>query len=161
MARERFYDPKPCACVVDTLASCFTNLKGQVKEDKKFKEYSRSQTIARILGELLKEVAYKCNLIREYNRTYSSLIEKIIDGMLIHFDKEVNAEEILSLIDELRIAVWSEICKEPHFELPMGKVKVKGIYTTDLTPEEMEEYGLTEGEQEGLEESFRETMHLK
>ena len=132
-------DPKACACTADKVSNFMIYIKKQILIDSKSLSYYSSVDKLQTLNELLGEVAQKCNLQYEYQQKYFFSI-KNIRKILWDSPPESQSEidNILSLIDELQIMIWSDLCKSSSKDLPMS---------TELSKEELERYASSKEEQ--------------
>lgn len=133
---ERYINPRICACMTDKLVSDIERLRKQIKEDSEIQYYIESHIELETLNETLSRFAEKCGLVNEYDTIYFYQIKKIKNELK---SSPPNFEELMSLIDELQIKVWSDLCHESPVRLPTsGK---------ELTQKELKDYALSEKEQ--------------
>jgi len=130
-----------CACEVDRLSSFLKVIQDRLKEER-YMIFTEFLFDMETLNSLIARVSDKCGLKSQYTQTYYPLIENISEMNI----EEEGKERILSLLDELQIKIFQDLCKEE---------KITFQVAGELSEKEMEEFALTPEEQQRLEKELK------
>jgi len=154
---SKYTTPRLCACTVDTFSSYLAHVKTSIEKvikDQYASYYEYLECIESIdtLNMILDKASMKCGLVNEYRNNYAPLLRKCAK-MLYEEPTSYSGSEVISLLDELMIMVWKDLCaEEKYIQLPTSG--------EELSEEELEKYALTEEEQKKLEEPYTEEKYV-